>query len=73
MQHYFIDVRLTASVSIEEHKKGSFDPSSNIRFTHKTAKAQYLKELRAAAKELQKMIDEIECTDELQPVFYYSE
>lgn len=73
MKHYLIDVQLRASVNIENQPRGYYKPDPNIKYALKSAKNQYLKELKAAAKELQKMIVEIERSDELQSVYYFSE
>ncbi|WP_227430458.1 hypothetical protein [Psychrobacter sp. I-STPA6b] len=63
MKHYFVSLYLTASIETEHHKKGSFYPNPNIKFSMNTAKNQYLKHLKDAIKVLENEIKEVESTD----------
>lgn len=63
MKHYFIDVKINCCVVVEEHKKGSFHTSPDIKFSHGSAKKEYLNKLRTMSDELNRCIEYIEAFD----------
>lgn len=60
MDYYFIEVGVHGRVTCEQHKRGNFKVSNNIKTTRDAAKKEYVKQLKTIAKELNDAIMYIE-------------
>lgn len=64
MDYYFVDIKFSASVTVENHERRSFTVSENIKASKGTAKRAYLKQLKALSNELDEAISYIESHDD---------